>query len=106
MITLTEEAADKIKFHLSKRGKGLGIRIGVKTSGCSGLSYVLEFVDESNPEDITIEDRQCVIFLDPKSQIYLEGLTIGYMKQGLNEGFEFINPKEQNRCGCGKSFTV
>lgn len=106
MVTLTEEAANKIKYHLNKRGRGLGIRIGVRTSGCSGLSYALEFVDEPKSEDIRIDDKQCIIFVDPKSQIYLEGLTINYKKEGLQEGFEFINPNEQSRCGCGESFTI
>lgn len=106
MISITEAAANKIKHHLNKRGRGLGIRIGVKSSGCSGLSYVLEFVDESKIEDIKIENNQCTIFIDPKSQIFLQGMTIDYKKQGLNEGFEFVNPNEQGRCGCGSSFTV
>lgn len=106
MISITEEAATKIKQHLARRGRGLGIRIGVKTSGCSGLSYTLEFVDDCRSEDIKIEDKQCTIFVDPKSQPFIQGMTINYTKQGLNEGFEFINPNEQDRCGCGESFTV
>lgn len=106
MITITEQAANKIKYHLNNRKRGLGIRIKVKPSGCSGLTYVLEFVDDSEIEDIKIEDQQCIIFIDPKSYEYVKGMTIDYKKQGLNEGFEFINPNEKERCGCGTSFTV
>ena len=106
MISLTERAAEKVQKCLQKRGQGIGLRVGVKTTGCSGLAYVLEYVDQSKPEDQTIESNNCQIFVDPKSSVYLQGLTIDWVKQGLNEGFEFINPNERNRCGCGESFTV
>lgn len=106
MITVTETAAQKIKQHIEKRGKGLGIRVGVKTTGCSGLAYVLEFVDNPTQTDIEIKSSECSIYVDPKSVPYLEGLTMDYQKKGLNEGFEFINPNEKDRCGCGESFTV
>jgi iron-sulfur cluster assembly protein len=106
MITLTEIAKTKIKYHLSKRGSGFGIRVGVRTTGCSGLAYVLEFVDSPNNDDITMDCVDFNIFIDPKSSVYLTGMTIDYQKHGLNEGFEFINPNEADRCGCGESFTV
>lgn len=106
MISVTETAASKIKQQLLKRGKGSGIRVGVRTTGCSGLAYVLEFVDDPTEHDIEIKTHGCSVFVDPKSATYLEGLTMDYMKKGLNEGFEFINPNEKSRCGCGESFNV
>lgn len=108
MIEATNLAADKIKAQLEKRGKGLGIRIGVKTTGCSGLAYVLEYVD--NEPDISNEEvyetNGVRIWVDKKSAAYLHGLSIDWIKQGLNEGFDFINPNERDRCGCGESFRV
>lgn len=106
MITVTETATNKIQKQLSKRGKGLGIRLGVKTTGCSGLAYVLEYVDTEQPEDFKIECAGYYIYIDPKSKLYLQGLTIDYVRNGLNEGFEFLNPNERDRCGCGESFRV
>jgi len=106
MISLTENAVNRVKTQLVKRGRGLGIRIGVKTTGCSGLAYVLEYVDKENSEDQIIDCNGCNIYLDPKSCPYLKGLIIDYVKNGLNEGFEFINPNEKDRCGCGESFRV
>jgi iron-sulfur cluster assembly protein len=106
MITATDNAVKKIKQQLQKRGKGLGIRVGVKTTGCSGLAYVMEFVDNSSDIDFILECDGCAIYIDPKSTPYLQGLTIDYVRQGLNEGFEFINPNEKDRCGCGESFRI
>lgn len=106
MIELTEKAAQKIKNTMSRRGHGIGIRVGVKTTGCSGLAYVLEYVDQQNPEDTHLECNGCSLFVDPKSCVYLQGLTIDYVRNGLNEGFEFQNPNERDRCGCGESFRV
>ncbi len=106
MLTLTEPAHEKIIKHLTKRGKGLGIRIGVKTTGCSGLAYVLEFVDTANEEDIKYEQDGYAVFVDPKSHVYLNGMTIDYKKNGLNEGFDFGNPNAKDHCGCGESFRV
>ncbi len=106
MIQLTDIAAEKIQFNLNKRGKGIGLRVGVKTTGCSGLAYVLEYVDQTKPEDQCFEVSNCKIFIEPKSLVYLQGLTIDWVKKGLNEGFEFINPNERDRCGCGESFRV
>lgn len=106
MIHLTESAATHIRNFLENRGKGEGIRIGVKTSGCSGLAYVLEFVDEIESHDQVFEQHGVKVFIDPKSLVYLDGLEMDYAKTGLNEGFEFSNPNQKGECGCGESFTV
>ena len=106
MILVTEIAAKKIVANLTKRGNGMGIRLGVRTTGCSGLAYVLEYIDTVTSEDIAFEQDGFVIVVDPKSIVYLEGLEVDYVRQGLNEGFEFINPLEKDRCGCGESFRV
>ncbi len=106
MVSLTDSAARKIQQTLSRRGRGIGIRIGVKTTGCSGLAYVLEYVDQVNTDDQCIDCNDCKIFIDPKSCPYLQGMTIDYVRKGLNEGFEFQNPNERDRCGCGESFRV
>jgi iron-sulfur cluster assembly protein len=106
MISLTDAAAKKIQQTLTRRGHGEGIRLGVKTTGCSGLAYVLEYVDKPLPEDQSFDCAGCRIFVDPKSCVYLQGITVDYVRQGLNEGFEFNNPNERDRCGCGESFRV
>lgn len=106
MIQVTETAAKKIVANLNKRRQGLGIRLGVRTTGCSGLAYVLEYVDKINTDDIAYQQDGFVIVVDPKSNVYLEGLEVDYVRQGLNEGFEFNNPQEKDRCGCGESFRV
>ena len=106
MILLTETAQKKIAQSLQRRGSGVGIRVGVKTTGCSGLAYVLEFVDQPREEDTSIDLGTCQVFVDPKSSVYLDGLTIDWVRKGLNEGFEFVNPNERDRCGCGESFRV
>ena len=106
MITLTNTAAEKIQQQLARRGKGLGIRVGVKTTGCSGLAYVLEYVDIPKNEDMSFIDQGIHIFVDPKSLAYLDGIEIDWVKKGLNEGFDFINPNEKDRCGCGESFRI
>ena len=106
MIQLTELAAQKVQRQLSKRGKGVGLRVGVKTTGCSGLAYVLEYVDNPNPEDQCFECNGCQLYVDPKSCAYLNGLTIDWVRNGLNEGFDFSNPNERDRCGCGESFRI
>ena len=106
MISLTEIASKKIQQALAKRGKGEGLRVGVKTTGCSGLAYVLEYVDKPSENDQCIECNGCKIFIDPKSCPYLNGMEIDYTRNGLNEGFEFRNPNERDRCGCGESFRV
>jgi iron-sulfur cluster assembly protein len=106
MITLTENAAKKMQAALYDRRKGIGMRIGVRTSGCSGFAYVLEFADKLFPGDLEIEDRGVTLIINKKDLVYLQGMEIDYAKQGLNEGFEFKNPNEKARCGCGESFTV
>ena len=106
MITITEQAAKKIHQVMERRGKGVGIRLGVKTTGCSGLAYVLEYVDTPTLDDQCFECRGCQLFVDPKSYIYLKGLEIDYVRSGLNEGFEFSNPNSKGECGCGESFRV
>lgn len=107
MITVTDTAANKIKRLLTRRG-GVGIRIGVKTTGCSGLAYVLEYVDaylDSN-DTINYAQPEFAVFVDKKSDVYLKGMTVDYVREGLNEGFRFLNPNERDRCGCGESFRV
>ncbi len=105
-ITLSESAANRVSSFLESRGKGEGVRLGVKTSGCSGLAYVLEFVDEIEEDDVVFEDRGVKVIIDQKSLVYLDGTELDYGKEGLNEGFIFNNPNVANECGCGESFTV
>lgn len=105
-IVLTEAAADHVKNYLASRGKGDGIRIGVKTTGCSGLAYVLEYIDEVREEDTLFESQGVKVFIDPKSLVYLDGTHMDFVKEGLNEGFKFENPNSKAECGCGESFTV
>jgi iron-sulfur cluster assembly protein len=107
MISVTKPAAEKILQHLQKRGRGLGIRVGVRTTGCSGLAYTLEYLDNPGAlRPISYESNGVTVFVDTKDAVYLEGMTLDYQKKGLNEGFEFINPNELDRCGCGESFRV
>ena len=108
MINLTEVARRKIKKLLEQRGKGVGIRLGVKTTGCSGLAYTLEYVDsyESETGVTNFAQPDFVVLVDAKSLVYLNGLTVDWVRNGLNEGFEFKNPNERDRCGCGESFRV
>jgi len=105
-ITLTEAAANHVLGFLGNRGQGVGVRLGVKTTGCSGMAYILEFADEVNPEDQVFEDRGVKVIIDPKSLLYLDGTELDYSKEGLNEGFKFNNPNVKGECGCGESFTV
>ncbi len=105
-ITLTDSAKDHVRRHLQSRGAGLGIRLGVKTTGCSGLSYVLEFVDGQESEDTVFSFDDFSVFVDPKSFVYLDGTQVDFIKEGLNEGFEFSNPNSKGECGCGESFNI
>ncbi len=105
-ITLTQQAADHIRRHLDKRGKGLGLRLGVKPSGCSGMSYQLEYVDDPADDDQVFEQYGARVYVAPTSLPYLQGLQLDYAREGLNEGFRFNNPNEKAACGCGESFTV
>ena len=106
MITITENAAKHINSYLTKRGKGLGVRLGVKTSGCSGMAYNLEFVDEVNEDDLIFEEHGARVYIDPKSLVYLDGTQVDYTKEGLQEGFKCENPNVKDSCGCGESFHV
>lgn len=106
MITLTEVAASRVQKFITNRGKGLGLRLGVKTNGCSGMAYVMEFVDELQDGDSVFESHGVKVIADPKALVYLDGTEVDYTREGLNEGFKFINPNEKARCGCGESFTV
>ncbi|WP_260261220.1 iron-sulfur cluster assembly protein IscA [Vibrio intestinalis] len=105
-ITLTEAAASRVSAFLANRGKGIGLRLGVKTTGCSGMAYVLEFVDDLNEEDEVFDHSGVKIIIDKKSLAYLDGTQLDYVKEGLNEGFEFNNPNAKSECGCGESFNV
>ncbi|MDO5686568.1 MAG: iron-sulfur cluster assembly protein IscA [Neisseria sp.] len=106
MITMTANAAEHIRSFLTKRGKGEGIRLGVKTSGCSGMAYTLEFVDEIDPADEVFAKDGVKVFVDAKSLVYLDGTELDYAKEGLQEGFKFNNPNVTDSCGCGESFHV
>ena len=106
MVEITEKAAAKVQKHLHGRGKGIGIMVGVRTTGCSGLAYKLEYVDQIVDETIKYESNGINIFVSPKDLPYLDGMIMDWKREGLNEGFDFINSKEKNRCGCGDSFTV
>ena len=105
-ITLTASAANHVQNYLTKRGKGIGLRFGVRTTGCSGMAYKLEFVDAAGAEDQTFESNGVKVFVDPKSLVYIDGTELDFVKEGLNEGFKFNNPKEKDKCGCGESFNV
>ena len=108
MITVTDTANNKIKQLLTKRGQGVGIRLGVRTTGCSGLAYTIEYVDKYDVEEgvINYAQKDFVILVDLKSDVYLRGLTMDWVRNGLNEGFDFKNPNERDRCGCGESFRI
>jgi len=105
-ITLTENAARHVATQLRKRGKGVGLRLGVRTSGCSGLAYKLEYADETRPEDVTFEMHGVRVIVDPKSLVYLDGTELDFTREGLNEGLKFNNPNVKDSCGCGESFNV
>jgi iron-sulfur cluster assembly protein len=103
---MTERAAQYVAGFLQKRGKGVGLRLGVRTTGCSGMAYKLEYADAAQPEDQQFESHGVTILIDPKSLSYLDGTELDFVREGLNEGFKFNNPQEKNRCGCGESFNV
>ena len=105
-ISLTPSAAERVRSHLANRGRGLGLRLGIKTTGCSGYSYVVDFADAPGPEDLVFEDRGVKLYVDPASFAVLDGTTIDFVRQGLNESFRFSNPNATGECGCGESFTV
>lgn len=105
-VTMTASAAERVKSFLDNRGKGFGLRLGIKTTGCSGLAYVLEFVDEPNEDDQVFNVDDVNIIIDGKSLVYLDGIQLDFVKEGLNEGFKFTNPNAKGECGCGESFNV
>ncbi len=105
-ISMTDSAANRVNTFLEQRGKGVGLRLGVKTTGCSGMAYVIEFADRIEDTDSVYEDKGVKVIVDAKSLVYLNGTELDYTKEGLNEGFKFSNPNEKNTCGCGESFTV
>jgi iron-sulfur cluster assembly protein len=105
-VTLTDRAAIHVQRYIEKRGKGVGLRLGVKTTGCSGLAYKIEFADDVKPEDTQFESNGVRVMIDPKSLAYLDGTELDFVREGLNEGFKFNNPNEKDRCGCGESFNV
>ena len=105
-VTMTERAAKYVAGFIEKRGKGVGLRLGVRTTGCSGMAYKLEYADAPHAEDQQFESHGVRIFVDPKSMSYLDGTELDFVREGLNEGFKFNNPREKNRCGCGESFNV
>lgn len=105
-VTLTENAAAHVRSHLARRGRGVGLRVGVRTSGCSGMAYRLEFADTVNPDDLEFESHGVKVVVDAKSLPYLEGTELDYAREGLNEGFKLRNPNVKDECGCGESFSV
>jgi iron-sulfur cluster assembly protein len=105
-LTLTESAATHVHNFLAKRGKGVGLRVGVRTTGCSGMAYKLEFADAANPDDLQFESHGVKLLVDPKSLQYIDGTELDYAREGLNEGFKFRNPNVKDECGCGESFNV
>ena len=105
-ISLSDSAAARVSAFLTNRGQGVGLRLAVRTAGCSGMAYVLEFVDELQPDDLVFEDKGVKVIVDGKSLVYLDGTELDFVKEGLNEGFKFNNPNVKDECGCGESFNV
>ena len=105
-ISITERAAQHVSNFIAKRGKGVGLRLGVRTTGCSGMAYKLEFADVEQEGDLSFESHGVRVFVDPKSLPYLDGTELDFVREGLNEGFKFNNPNVKNTCGCGESFNV
>lgn len=105
-ITVTDRAAKHVNNSLAKRGKGVGLRLGVRTTGCSGLAYKIEFVDQAEDDDVRFESNGVTVFVDPKSLAFLDGTELDFAREGLNEGFKLNNPNVKNTCGCGESFQV
>lgn len=105
-VTMTQAASERVQSFIKNRGKGLGLRLGIKTTGCSGLAYVLEFVDDLNEDDQLFNIDNVNIIIDQKSLVYLDGIELDFVKEGLNEGFKFTNPNAKGECGCGESFNV
>jgi iron-sulfur cluster assembly protein len=105
-VSLSEKAAKHVANYIAKRGRGVGLRLGVRTSGCSGMAYKLEFADDFAEDDLIFESHGVKVLIDPKSLPYLEGTELDFVREGLNEGFRFNNPNVKDECGCGESFNV
>jgi iron-sulfur cluster assembly protein len=105
-ISLTESAADRVRTFLASRGRGLGLRLGVRKTGCSGFAYVVNYADDSRPDDVVFEDQGVKVFVDRESLTLVNGTIVDFVKQGLNEAFKFSNPNVKGECGCGESFSV
>jgi iron-sulfur cluster assembly protein len=105
-ITLTAAAAERVRAFIDKRGNGVGLRLAVKTTGCSGMAYVMEFADQVEDDDVVYEVQGVKVLINPKSLVYLDGTELDYAKEGLNEGFKFNNPNVKDMCGCGESFNI
>jgi len=105
-ITLSSRAAQRVLQFIEKRGKGVGLRLSVRTSGCSGMAYTMEFADEFQADDLRFESNGVTVIIDPKSLVYLDGTELDFVREGLNEGFKFNNPNATAHCGCGESFSV
>jgi iron-sulfur cluster assembly protein len=105
-ITMTEAAAERVKSFMEKRGGGVGLRLGVKTTGCSGMAYVMEYADSIEDDDVVFDDQGIKILVNPKSLVYLDGTELDYAREGLNQGFQFKNPNVKDECGCGESFNI
>ena len=105
-ISLTPAAAERVKTFIASRGKGLGLRLGVRKTGCSGFAYVVNYADDSRPADLVFEDQGVKVLVDPESLPLIQGTTVDFVKQGLNEAFRFHNPNIKGECGCGESFSV
>jgi iron-sulfur cluster assembly protein len=105
-ISLTESAADRVRSFLASRGRGLGLRLGVRKTGCSGFAYVVNYADDSGPDDVVFEDHGVKVFVDAASLTLVNGTIVDFVKQGLNEAFKFTNPNVKGECGCGESFSV
>ena len=105
-ITMTAAAAERVKSFMEKRGGGVGLRLGVKTTGCSGMAYIMEYADTIEDDDVVFDDRGVKILVNPKSLVYLDVTELDYAREGLNEGFQFKNPNVKDECGCGESFNV
>lgn len=105
-ITITESAADRVRSHLKSRGTGLGLRLGIKKTGCSGFAYVVGYADDINDDDVIFEDREVKIVVEKECLTYIDGTEVDFVKKGLSEAFRFLNPNVQGECGCGESFTI
>lgn len=105
-ISLTASAAERVRSHLARRGSGLGLRLGIKSSGCSGFSYIIDYADEARPDDLVFDSHGVKVFVDPASLPAIDGTQVDFVRQGLNESFRFDNPNVRAECGCGESFSV